>query len=461
MDATWAVALWLALASSSSSVAPPRTAAEEATACALAELARTARSLAALPNPHAEELTPESLKPEPLEAELDRLLHRQFGDFVEAWLREHDAWAPAAHLHDALAAELERAGVALVPRDEEGVAREGEVSVGRWSGLTAELAVVRAEADPDLLAVSWETSLTFLGDASVYVFAADGARVERLLEWSAELAEWPDLGDSYEGGQPFPLGPTDVLNNFFFRLSARDARGRFFVAAAWSEPSPSSSWGAVSWALLGRGAGPRSPRVLARGSDGVYNCYHDSYCYTLRLEDDDVTLVYEGHGGELAVCNGYTSSSIWRRWRLVDGRAEEDVGPAASQPFDFVDTWIDAPWRQARGWGIRGWRARRWHRLLKDVACDLEKVGTWTDTCPLAGGREVLELVLDNRFPEDGTPRDPPLSLYFLVDSSAATGLQLLDITTQLPDGVWHEIGVCDDGCDCEDDDENVSSDDP
>ena len=459
MDVTWAVALSLALASSSSSVTPPRTAAEEATARALAELARTARSLAALPNPHEEERTPESLKPEPLEAELDRLLHRQFGDFVEAWLREHNASAPAAYLHDELAAELERSGVALVPRDEEGVARRDAESVGRWTGLTAELDVARPWADAGLLAVSWEISLTFLRDASVHVFAVDGARVERLLEWSAELAEWPDVGDRYEGGRPFPFGSTDVLNNFSFRLSARDGRGRFFVAAAWSEPSPNSSWGAVSWALLGRGAGPRSPRVLARGSDGVYDCYHDSHCYTLRLEDDLVTLVYEGHGGQLAVCNGYTSSAIWRRWRLVDGRAEEDVGPTATQPFDFVDTWIDAPWRQARGWGIRGWNARRWHRLLKDAACDLEKVGTWTDTCPLAAGREVLELVL-RQFPGDERGGEPPLSLYFVVGSSAATGLQLLDITTQLPQGEWHLNGYCEGGCDCKDEDEEVSSDD-
>jgi hypothetical protein len=236
-----------------------------------------------------------------------------------------------------------------------------------------------------------------------------------------------------------PFGATDVLNNFRFDLSARDERGRFFVATAWSVPSPpNTSWGAASWALLGSGSHPRAPRVLARGSDSVYECGLD--CPTVNLEGGFVTLDYEGRGGGLANCSGGDKRWVWRRWRLVDGRAEE-LAPT-DDPFDFLDAWIDAPWRQARGWSTSGWSARGWHQLLQRMACKVEPVGPngrRADTCRYAGaGREVVEVVLFGSLAKDVAGRDGPLSLYFLVDTSGIS-LQLLDITTRMPDGAWQE----------------------
>lgn len=425
----WLMGLWLAIAAPSPAEAPARSAAAAATDHALTELARTANWLAALPEPEEGDWE-DGLEPSPLEAELDRTLQRQLGDFVEAWLHQHGAAGSVDRLQDELLAELRRAEVHLAAKHE-----CSEVSAGTAFAGDVKLAVVRPAEDPGLLAVAWETQLSYLGNASLVVFETDGGQVSRVLEWSAALADWPE-GDS-PGTAPVPFGPTDVLNNFDFRLTPRDGGGRFVVAVVWSEPSPHSSWGTVSWALLASGSHPRSPRVLARGSDGVYQCF-DGHCYALTLEDDVVTLDYSGNGGELAVCNGFNASGVSRRWRLVDGKAEE-LGAPADDPFGFVSDWLDAPWEQARAWSAHGWRLRRWHRLLAQVSCELELVERWTD-CerPL---RSMVELVLPDGSARDDRDADPT-HFFFAIDSASDTPT-LRSITTRPPAGDWHELGEC------------------
>jgi len=346
---------------------------------------------------------------------------------VEAWLSEHGVDAPAGQLGDEL-----RDALWWGPEDGE---HGDDGSVRCALDGEVKLVVVRPADDPGLLAVSWETQLSFLGNTSLHVFTTDGGRIERVLEWSAELAGWPE-GES-PGTLPLPFGPTDVLHDFEFRLTARDERGDFYVAAAWSEPSPASSWGAVSWVLLAPGSHPRSPRVLARGSDGAWQCSED--CYVLGLEGDLVTLDYNANGGELAVCNGYTSSGVQRVWRLVDGGVEESSVPGP-EPFSFLSDWIDAPWREARLWSIRGWGMRRWHRLLNEAACQLERGRQWVDACE-ATRREVLELVLIGPAGESDSEQEQRLSLFFLFDADQT--LHLLDITPQMPAGDWQDPDGC------------------
>ncbi|HXT50197.1 MAG TPA: hypothetical protein VN811_04100 [Thermoanaerobaculia bacterium] len=401
---------------------PQQSPAAAATARALANAVDTSFALAALPGRDADWQTVDSLQPEPLEAQLDRTLHRQIGDFVEAWLREHGADAPAERLQEELQEELWWGSTT-----EEPPPRHWNSDVRCPLDGNVKLAVVRPDDDPGLLAVSWKTQLSHLSNGSLHVFTIGGGRVEPVLEWSAELAGWPE-GDS-PGVLPLPFGATDVLSDFGFRITGRDERGDFYVAAAWSEPSPSSSWGAVSWVLLASGSHPRSPRVLARGSDGAWQCYEDE-CYVLALEDDVVTLDYTGSGGELAVCNGFTSSGVQRAWRLVDAGADQQSVPGPV-PFSFLSDWIDAPWRDARLWSARGWAMRRWHRLLRDVACQLERGRQWVDGCE-ATRREVLELVLLTE------ARDP---LFFVFDSEDT--LRLVEITPIMPAGKWHPEDEC------------------
>jgi hypothetical protein len=305
------------------------------------------------------------------------------------------------------------------------------------------LTVVRPADDPELLAVSWKTQLAYLDNSTLYVFTTGGGRVDRVLEWSAEVAGWPE-GES-PGVLPLPFGTTDVLNHFDFRLSAGDERGDFYVAAVWTVPSPASSWSAISWVLLAPGSDPRSPRVHTRGSDGVWQCYDDD-CYVLAIEDGLVTLDYTGSPGELAVCNGYTSGDLQRVWRLADGRAEE-LGSPGNTPFSFVSDWIDAPWRRAREWGARGAGMREWHRLLKSVACQMEPAGELVDHCPAdTARREVLRFVVGDRAGDDQSAEEVPPTLFFLVDTGEP--LRLLDITPSRPDGEWQDPEVCDAGSD-------------
>ena len=428
MSNGWIVALWLAMGPHASAVTapPPQSAAAAATARALAKAVETSARLAVAPRRElGDPRVPDVLQPHPLEAELDRTLHRQIGDFVEAWLREHGADAPI----DRIAEELELDLLWGVIERESRVPFEGDVKIG----------VARPADDPALVAVSWKTQLAYLGNSSLHVYTTGGGRVERVLEWSAELAGWPE-GES-PGTLPLPFGPTDVLHDFGFRLGGRDERGDFYVAAAWSEPSPASSWGAVSWVVLANGSRPRSPRVVARGSDGAWHCYEDE-CYILGLRDDDVvTLDYNGYGGELAVCNGFTSSDVQRAWRLVDGEAEE-LRSTRSLPFPFVSDWLDAPWREARRWSAGGRDMRRWHRLLSDVACLLERGREWVDSCR-ERHREVLELVLvtsvGGEEPEDrAETRD---SLYFVFDGADAW--RLAEITPNMPAGKWQSEDDC------------------
>jgi hypothetical protein len=300
------------------------------------------------------------------------------------------------------------------------------------------LAVVRPDDDPGLLAVSWETQLSsVLGNASVYVFTTGGGRVERVLEWSAELAGWPE-GES-PGTLPLPFGPTDVLNDFDFRLTARDERGDFYLAAAWSEPSPASSWGVVSWVVLGNGAHPRAPRVLARGSEGAWECASDD-CYVLGLEGDLVTLDYTTNASLLANCSGFNTKDVQRVWRLVDGGVEELTVPG-SEPLSFLSDWIDAPWPDARRWSARGPGMRRWHRLLDETTCQFDRGGQWVDACE-ATRRQVLELVFWSRAGEIDSEQEQWLSLFFLFDANPTT--QLLDVTPRMPAGEWHDRDGCD-----------------
>ena len=432
MSGGWWIALWLAMHPHGLPTAPapkPPPAAAAATARALAKAVETSAKLAALPKrAFGDPRVPDILQPGPLEAELDRTLHRQIGDFVEAWLREHGADAPTDRLEEELRLDL-LWGV-TVPRR---LPFEGDVR----------FAVVRPADDSELLAVAWTTHLVYLNNSSVYVFTTGGGRVERVLEWSAELAGWP-AGES-PGVLPLPFGPTDVLNHFDFRLSARDERGDFYVAAVWTVPSPASSWSAISWVLLESGSDPRSPRVLARGSDGVWECYDDD-CYDLAIEDGVVTLDYTGSPGELAICNGYTSGDLQRVWRLADGRAEE-LGSPGNTPFSFVSDWIDAPWRHAREWGARGAAMREWHRLLKGVACRLEPAGEFVDHCPAdATRREVLRLVVGDRAGDNPSAEEVPRTLFFLIENGDA--LRLLDITQSWPDGEWQDSKGCDAGSD-------------
>ena len=411
MSRGWWIVVWLALHHGPSTApAPKPPPAAAATARALAKVVETSAKLAALAKQEfGDPRVPDVLQPAPLEAELDRTLHRQIGDFVEAWLREHGADAPTDRLTEELGDML------------------GDVKI----------AVVRPADDFELLAVSWTTQLVYLNNSSLYVFRTGGGRVEPVLEWSAELAGWPE-GDS-PGLLPVPFGPTDVLNHFDFRLTARDERGDFYAAAAWTEPSPASSWSAISWVLLAPGPHPRSPRVLARGSDGVWNCYEDE-CYVFALDADLVTLDYTGHPGGLAICNGYTSGGVQRSWRLVDGGAEERKFPGP-EPFSFLSDWIDARWRDARRWSARGWEMRRWHRLLREIDCQLERGRQWVDACEPTR-REVLELVLLGPAGEPDSGEEQRPSLFFLFDEDRA--FQLLDITPQMPAGHWQDLESCD-----------------
>ena len=72
---------------------------------------------------------------------------------------------------------------------------------------------------------------------------------------------------------------------------------------------------------------------------------------------------------------------------------------------------------------------RRWHRLLKDVACQLERGREWVDACE-ATKREVLELVL-------GT--DP---LFFVFDEEEED-TRLVDVTPRMPAGRWLTSDDC------------------
>src|SRR5262245_6412711 len=101
MGRGWWIAIWLALHSHGAALSPPPKApsAAAATAGALAEATRTAARLEKLREGYVEEPgVVDSLQPAPLEAELDRTLHRKVGDFVEAWLREHGADGPPDEL---------------------------------------------------------------------------------------------------------------------------------------------------------------------------------------------------------------------------------------------------------------------------------------------------------------------------------------------------------------------------
>ena len=423
------VALGLSMSLQPSATLPPPQSAAASTARALAKAVETSSRLAVLPKREfGDPRVPDILQPHLLEAELDRTLHRQIGDFVEAWLREHGAAAPTDQIEEELRLDL-LWGVIVPKQDEPGgllrVPFEGDVK----------FAVARPADDPELLAVSWKTELAYLGNSSVYVFTTGGGRVERVLEWSAELAGWPE-GDS-SGTLPVPFGPTDVLHDFDFSLGARDERGDFHVAAAWSEPSPASSWGTISWVVLANGPGPRSPRVLARGSDSAWQCFED--CYRLALEGDLIMLDYTASAGGLAICNGYTTSDVQRQWRLVDGGVEESSLPGP-EPVSFLSDWIADAWSDARQWSTRGWYMRRWHRLLGEVGCELERGRQWVDACE-ATRREVLELVLVSGAGESDSEQEQPLPLFFLFD--AGPPMRLLDITPRLPAGDWQDLFGC------------------
>jgi hypothetical protein len=424
----------LVMASSSPAAAPRRPPAPSAADRALHALARDVAALMRELPPETPR-TPDSLTPTRREAELDRAAHRQFGVFVEAWLREHGPTGSTEEIARALAADIERGGVGRVPEGTGG----DDVTIAAYPAMTASLKLTRPEGDPGLLAVSWSTPLTFLDDASLYVFATDGGRVERVFEWSAKQAEWPDFNEEYgrtRDNEPFDFDDTDVLNDLAFRVTPRDARGDFYVATAWSEPSPNSSWGAVSWAIFARGDGPVSPRLLERGTDGAFNCYADD-CYTLALDGDRVSVAYTGVAGMLAVCAGYNATGLERTWLLAAGGAEQ-LGPPVDDPFGFVSIWLRAPWEEAHRWSSDNESIRRWHNRLDDVACDLDRTGEWVDTCDGPPSRELLELTGNGTSRKVQTDDGAPLSLYFVVDASAEM-TRLLEVTTERPDGVWHD----------------------
>jgi hypothetical protein len=122
-----------------------------------------------------------------------------------------------------------------------------------------------------------------------------------------------------------------------------------------------SNWQMLYTRLWRADAAHVSPRPLVDRSDGLY-MGDDPAVAQGSVTKNDVVIEWRGQSADSGVL---IRSHVLHYLVSKDDRTQR-IGPVALDPSDFVDEWLNSPWREAEGWtaATRRTALRLWHKRL-------------------------------------------------------------------------------------------------
>ena len=208
-------------------------------------------------------------------------------------------------------------------------------------------------------------------DAIALFYRRDSARWREAMVLRA--APYKEVSGGWEG--------VDIT------ASPAGADGRWYVALARRTPWCTSTWSAYHLMLARPTANPFRPDIFLKRDLSYNRGYNTAIAATPRWFE--VRLVDWSHDIDILV-----RTSI-HRW-AIDGDRTRRIPPVAPTAQDFVDEWLETPWREASAWSATSLKAL--HNQLGFADGNQKDVGTSFDqirACP----RNRIEVALQ---PEAG-----------------------------------------------------------
>jgi hypothetical protein len=168
-----------------------------------------------------------------------------------------------------------------------------------------------------------------------------------------------------------------------YDVSEPDAGGRWFLVTAHVNPWCVSVWQNVRFDVARPGTQVLRPKVLL------------SRANTINIEDGVAveagrslfTVRYDGRSLDPDVL----TRRYVERYRVVGDRVSR-VDPLATNPRDFVDEWIRAPWAQALQWSSTPARVRAAHERLSRMSRRATTMLTFASVRACKGGSHQVEI---------------------------------------------------------------------
>lgn len=145
---------------------------------------------------------------------------------------------------------------------------------------------------------------------------------------------------------------------FRYALSAPDRRGRWYLAIGRVPPWCTSNWRGVVYDLSRPGPAPERPRIFFSRTVGTY-IGNDLGAGDFRAEPNRFQVRHDGGIANVDV--------IVRRHvetYAVNGDMVRRIQPAAFNPRDFADEWVESPWSEAASWSAPDAAISEAHRQL-------------------------------------------------------------------------------------------------
>ena len=335
-------------------------------------------------------------------------LKRQLRDLVQKSL-DADADASTPALQTRVLAALRR----------EGVQTGGPKDDVHTFGSVISVSVSRPRGHADLVAATTNVSVHCGSDNSLYLFRREGAR------WRLVLADEADGYEQVNGAR----------ERFYFRVSAADASGDFFVVAADVNPWCTSSWQVMRYRVLRVGADAYAPRVVLKGDSSIY-LGTDLEGFRLTADADTFTLRFDSNQ---SLDPGRLVRPHVLKFKIEGDRAER-VAPVALKPEDFADEWAQMKWDEAERWSepSRLDELRRWHETLNPEGEGFSGSEIlFVQPCG-AGGRE-WQIGVESFIDDENRARLPP-KLFFTVAREGA-GFRMRGVSDERPAGCPGESG--------------------
>ncbi len=278
----------------------------------------TVSALGAIHSPNADNDLPYDV-PEAVRPLLTTLKH-QLRDLILSTLNsDHSPTLQTDQLTAELLQELERQGV---PAGEKNLPKSQE-----YGGIL-DVKITPPKGHPELLAATVTLQVPCSdGDTALYIFKRNAA------VWKLAMALESDDYPQVSGAQ----------GSFQYAISTQDQKGDWYVVAAHIPGWCTSCMSGIHYQVLRPELKPDAPRMLLDKDAGDYKC--DDPPYKLKLEPTGFRIDYVALWLDLDIF-----STVQPDRYVVSGDQVMRIPPVAYTPQDFVNAWIQMPWKDALEW---------------------------------------------------------------------------------------------------------------
>ena len=341
--------------------------------------------------------------PEPARPLLTQLKH-QLRDLVVNTLNDPAfRTADSTQLTGSVASRLRAAGIEV----------GGEHQPEYFGGIDG-INIVQPKGHPDLRAATTTIGVPCGADTSLYIFKRG------IPAWIMILAAESNNYAQVDGAQ----------GDFGFDISPPDENGLWFLITKKVPPWCTSNWSAVRYQVLRPGPATDRPIILLN-EEGDYRRYEAE---SLAVREHDFTLTNFGYQ---MLDGGILERICFHRYSVIGDRVTR-VPPIAVLPQDFIDEWINLPWKEARRWSNPSAidRLELWHsRLQRGTGEDWEKLHYYSEIefvqpCNKPPSKWQIGIPLDSEKRQDKLPQE----LYFTV-AKGNGAFSMTDITPTRPLG--------------------------